>query len=93
MDVVDIRFVPHSDMSIKDVSIVKEHSNLTKKQQFSDATALLDNQAYDKGFRASLFNSMQNKIKLIQMYLLGKEDTFSDTEPTEEDKQFWLQDY
>ena len=93
----DIRFNPHSDMSLSDQTIVNQHQNLIKNNQLSDATALLNNNRYDKGFRASLFNNMQDKIRMIQEHLLTKEEeakdeVISSTEPTE-DYAFWLVDY
>lgn len=98
MTKVDIKFIPHSDMSIDNQTIVNQHQNLIKNNQFSDATALLDNQNYNKGFRASLFNNMQDKVRMIQEYLLTKEDgssdeIYSDVEPTDSDVVFWIVDY
>ena len=93
----DISFKPHSDMSLSDQTIVNQHQNLIKNNQLSDATALLNNNRYDKGFRASLFNNMQDKVRMIQEHLLTKEEEIKDevissTEPTE-DCAFWLVDY
>lgn len=99
MTAQDIKFVPHSDMSIYDVDIVvNQHQNLIKNSQFSDATTLLDNKNYNKGFRASLFNNMQNKVRMIQECLIGQEDgntdeIYSDIEPTDSDVAFWIIDY
>lgn len=93
----DLKFTPHSDMSVDDIDVVNEHSNLISNNQFDDATALLNNSNYFKGFRASIFNGIQNKIRTVQEYLKEKEvvekdEVLSDTEPIS-DKQFWLQDY
>ena len=93
----DLKFTPHSDMSLSDQEIVNQHQNLIKNNQLSDATVLLDNKGYDKGFRASLFNNMQDKVRMIQEHLLtkeaeDKEEIISSTEPTE-DYAFWLVDY
>jgi len=100
MTTSDIRFTPHSDMNISDLSIVNQHQNLIKNNQLSDATALLNEERYNKGFRASLFNNMQNKLRMVQEHILSKEDTesvsdevVSNTEPVNSEKQFWLQDY
>jgi len=97
MNIDDLRFTPHSDMSVDDVEIVNEHSNLVNTGNFDDATALLNDNNYSKGFRASIFNGIQNKIRTVQEYLKEKEVTeknevISSTEPTTEE-QFWLQDY
>ena len=96
----DLKFIPHSDMCLDDQTTVNQHQNLIKNNQLSDATALLNNSNYNKGFRASLFNNMQNKVRMIQEYLLDKEpveivpdEIVSDTEPTDSELTFWLADY
>lgn len=96
---LEIGFTPHNDLHPDDISLVKEHENLIKENKFSDATALLDNADYQKGFRASLFNSMEQKIRSIQEYLLNKviaepDEYYSYSEPTEEqmkNKTYWVQ--
>ena len=98
MTIENLRFTPHSDMSIDGQAIVNQHQNLIKNNQLSDATTLLNNNNYNKGFRASLFNNMQDKVRMIQEYLLTKEEEvkeeeISPTEPTNSEAQFWLVDY
>ena len=94
----DISFVPHSDMDIHDVTTVEQHKNLIEQNRFSEAASLLDNTGHKKGFRAAIFNTIQNKLREIQLYLLNKTAApnkyYSLTEPTEEEmegKTFWLQ--
>ena len=94
----DISFIPHSDMEAYDVTIVKQHKNLIAQNRFSEAVSLLDHAGHKKGFRAAIFNSIQNKIREIQMYLLNKTaeptEYYSLSEPTDEEmagKTFWLQ--
>ena len=99
----DLRFEPHSDMTIEDKSIVEQHKNLIKNNQLSDATALLDNNNYQKGFRASLFNYIQNKIRMIQLYLLNelvaeRDEYYSIEEPNGDfmdshGYKFWIKPY
>lgn len=99
----DLRFNPHSDMAIEDIEIVEQHNNLIKNKKFSDATTLLDNNDYQKGFRASLFNNIQNKIRMLQTYLLNKfvaskEEYYSFDEPNadfmdEHGYKFWIKPY
>ena len=98
MNQKDISFVPHSDMDTHDVSIVEQHKNLIEQNRFSKAASLLDNANHRKGFRAAIFNTIQNKLREIQIYLLNKtaapNEYYSLTEPTEEEmegKIFWLQ--
>lgn len=97
MTVDDLKFTPHSDMSVDDIEIVNEHSNLISNNQFDDATALLNDNNYSKGIRASIFNGIQNKIRIVQEHLKEKEvaeknEVISTTEPTG-NVPFWLQDY
>ena len=96
----DLKFIPHSDMSVEDQRIVTEHRNLINNNQLSDATTLLYDNDYNKGFRASLFNNIQDKVKMIQEYLLDKEipefipdEVVSDTEPVDSESMFWISDY
>ena len=86
MEQKDIVFEPHNDMGAEDIEIVNQHKNLINTGNYSGATTLLDNNDYQKGFRASLFNSIQNKIRKLQLYLLNEfvandDEYFSDTEP------------
>ena len=97
MTIEDLNFTPHSDMDANDIDIVTQHKNLIKNNDLDGATALLDNNNYQKGVRASFFNNMQEKIKIIQNYLLTKEkpesdEIFSETEPSG-DKEFWIKPY
>lgn len=101
MEIKDILFEPHNDIEIDDLNISLQHDNLIKQNKFDDATALLNNENYLKGFRASIFNSIQTKIRTIQEYLLNKfiaedDEYFSYEEPSEEEmgnKTWWIQPY
>ena len=101
MELKDMIFSPHNDMSNEDTDIVTQHKNLIDSGNYSDATTLLNDNDYQKGFRASLFNSIQNKIRTLQEYLLNEfaanEDEFySYDEPTAEQmdgKTFWIKPY
>ena len=99
----DIVFEPHNDMSADDIEIVKQHNNLINEGNYSDATTLLDNNNYQGGFRASLFNSIQNKIHQLQEYLLNtfvanEDEYYSHEEPDinfmeQHNYKFWCQIY
>ena len=103
MELKDIVFSPHNDMSNEDTEIVTKHKNLIDSGNYSDATTLLDDNNYQKGFRASLFNSIQNKIRTLQEYLLNEfaadEDSYySYDEPDAEFMEangykFWIKPY
>lgn len=103
MELKDMIFTPHNDMSAEDTDIVTQHKNLIDSGNYSDATTLLDDNNYQKGFRASLFNSIQNKIRTLQEYLLNEfvadEDSYysydePDAEFMEENGyKFWIKPY
>lgn len=103
MELKDIVFEPHNDMSADDIEIVTQHDNLIKSENYSDAAGLLDNNDYQNGFRASLFNSIQNKTHKLQEYLLNtfvadEDEYYSYTEPDVEfmkqhGYKFWCKPY
>ena len=103
MEIKDIIFEPLNDMSAEDIEIVTQHQNLIDAGSYSDATTLLDNNNYKKGFRASLFNSIQNKIRKVQEYLLNEfvadDDTYYSYEEPDADFMnengfiFWCKPY
>ena len=99
----DIKFVPQSDVSPYDFSLVEQHKNLINENRFSDAANLLKENSFEKGAVASLFNSIAKKIQDIQFYLLNKyvaepDEYYSPTEPTDEEmgygkKIYWIKPY
>lgn len=101
MELKDIVFSPHNDMSADNKDLISQHQAFVDTLQYSDAADLLNENNYNEGFRASLFNAMKNKIHTLQTYFLNKfaaeEDEFySYTEPTEEQmegKTWWIQPY
>ena len=101
MQIHDFILTPHCDMSIDDSSVVETHDNFIRQHKYSAATAFLKSCNYQKGFTALLFNSIQNKIRQLEIYLLNEYvadqyELYSLTEPTEEqmgDKKFWIQVY
>ena len=103
MELKDVVFSPHNDMSAEDIEIVNRHKNLINTGNYSDATTLLNDNDYQKGFRASLFNSIQNKIRTVQEYLLNSfvandEEYYSYEEPSEgfmreNGYNFWIKLY
>lgn len=103
MEIKDIVFEPHSDMSAYDIDLVRQHDELIKQDSYDNATALLNNSNYNKGFRASLLNSFQNKLRKFEEFLLNEfvadDDTYySYDEPTiefmeENNYTWWIQPY
>lgn len=103
MELNDLKFTPHSDIGAKEIDIIKQQEQLIQNGNYSDATTLLDNENVDKGVRASFLNSIQNKVRNLQLYMLNeaeqKQDTYySDTEPSmdfmdENEYLFWSQPF
>lgn len=90
-------FTPYSDVEISDKESIKSHSNYVDNGYYEEAIVLADSKLSGKGFRASFFNAIENKIKEFQVYLLNKtaapDEYYSLTEPTEEEmdgKLFWI---
>ena len=72
MEINDLNFIPHSDSGADEIEVIEQHDNLIKSENFDEATSLLDNENFEKGVRASLLNSIQNKIRKLQLYLLNE---------------------
>lgn len=96
----DFNFIPFSDAAISDLELIGQHKELIKSHSYTDATDLLDNANYTKGFRASVFNNMRNKMQKIATYLLSKtiepDDLYSTEMPSEDqmaNKQYWVQPF
>lgn len=101
MNIHNFAFKPHSDTDADKKAIVAMHNDKIRKKQYSDSTALLNENNYQDGFRASLFNRIQDRIRSFQIYLLNEfnaepDELYSLTEPAPEQmkgKKFWLQPY
>lgn len=98
MEKEDFYFVPRSDAGVSDLDIITQHDNLIKNGRFTEAVALLDNNQFEKGVRASLIESIKTKLQNMQTYLLNDYTAIqyahiSETEPTDEEmgtKMFWV---
>lgn len=101
MNISDFAFKPHSDMDADSQNVIVQHGNEIRKKNYSEAVNILDKNNYKNGFRASLFNDIQSKIRRFQVYLLNEfnaepDEFYSLTEPTQEQmqgKKFWIQPY
>ena len=101
MNISDFAFSPHNDMDVDGQEVVKQHDKEIDKKNYSEAVNVLEKNNYEHGFRASLFNGIQNKIRRFQVYLLNEfnaepDEFYSLTEPTQEQmqgKKFWIQPY
>ena len=96
----DFSFVPVSDVALSDVDILNQHKALVEKDNYSAATALLNNSSYEKGIRASFINGIVNKVQRIGLYLLNltadPEEYYSIEQPDpqwmkENGKLYWIQ--
>ena len=81
-------FTPYSDVEISDEELIESHNNYVYNGYYEEAITLADSALSGKGFRASFFNAIENKIKEFQIYLLNKtalpDEYYSLTEPTDE---------
>lgn len=101
INIKDYIFSPYNDTGLDDTEITNKHKNLVKNGKYSEATELLDENEFNKGFRASIFNTIQNKIRSLEEYFLNEfaaedDELYSFDEPTEEqmkDKTWWIQLY
>lgn len=97
----DFSFQPHSDMNADSESVVRRHAEKIKEKCYSAAVSILDESGYQDGFRASLFQSLQDRIRRFQIYIMNQFNDdpdiyFSLNEPTPEQmegKKFWIQPY
>ena len=101
MFISDFAFIPHGDMCADDREIVSQHHKIIKENKYSEAVKLLDENEYKDGFRASLFNKIEDKFNKFQYFILNKyvakpDELFSPTPPSAEEmknKKFWIQPY
>ena len=101
MSELNINFEPHSDISISNENTVVSHTSYAKQNLYTQAKSVVDSdeKMNGKGFRASLFNIINQKIQELQIYLLNKKaapyEYYSLTEPTIEfmeqnNYKFWI---
>ena len=101
MYISDFAFIPHGDMCADDKEIVSQHHKKIRENKYTEATKFLDDNNYQDGFRASLFNKIEDKFNKFQFFILNKyvakpDEFYSPTPPTAEqmkDKKFWIQPY
>lgn len=100
MNIKDVFFEPHCDGGADDIDLFKEHDALIKNNKITDAVSLLNKNHYKKGFRAFVFNTIQSKIRDLEIYILNKiaesDEYYSFEEPSEEEmkgKKFWIKVY
>lgn len=97
----DLKFIPHSDMSADELTIVTSHKELIQNQLYDESVSFLSGSNYKKGFTAAVFNAIQNRLRKLQAYLLNKpsaetDEFYSITEPSPEEtgsKRFWIKPY
>lgn len=89
MEINELYFTPHSDTGVDEINIINQHKNLIQNEKYEEATTLLNNSDFEKGVRASLLNSIQNKIRKLQLFFLNEFSAnkyvyYSDEEPSAE---------
>lgn len=100
MDEEKLKFVPLSDTTASEMPRVKQHEELIYEGKYSDAVKLLDDNNHQSGFRASLFNTIIERLEILSEYLPDvkpeSEEYDSDEEPESTSmngKKFWIQPY
>lgn len=99
---MNINFEPHSDISISNEETIASHANYIKQNMYEQAKTVVDSDTgmNGKGFRASFFNVINQKIQELQIYLLNKKaapyEYYSLTEPdktwmAENGYLYWIQ--
>ena len=94
MSDLNINFELHNDISIPNEATIASHTNYTKQYLYERAKSVVDSDAgmNGKGFRASIFNTINQKIQELQIYLLNKNaapyEYYSLTEPD----QTWMEE-
>ncbi len=69
MEYTDISFEPLSDIGVDELDLVAQHNSLLKNNKYSDASALLSRTI--KGFKASLFNLIQERLRKFELFILN----------------------
>ena len=70
MEYKDITFEPLSDTGANDIDSINEHNELLNNDSFSYAASLTA--SVGKGFTASLFNLIQEKLRALEVYILNE---------------------
>lgn len=102
MSELNIHFEPHNDISISNKVTLASHTDYTKQSLYERAKSVVDSDTgmNGKGFRASFFNTIHQKIQELQIHLLNKNaapyEYYSLTEPDqawmkENGYLFWIQ--
>ena len=87
MSELNINFELHNDILISNEETIKSHTNYAKQHLYAMAKSVVDSDPdmNGKGFRASIFNTINQKIQELQIYLLNKNaapyEYYSLTEP------------
>lgn len=91
---IGLEFVPLEDREIKDSEVLNEYATKYDSDEWNDAVVALDDNDYNKGFRASVLNGIASRIKTLEGILNNHGDLtdyiISNTEPTG-NKLFWYQ--
>ena len=85
---LNVNFELHSDIAISNEETITSHESYIQQNLYLEAKTVVDNDTTmnNKGFRASMFNIINQKIQELQIYLLNKKaqpyEYYSLTEPT-----------
>ena len=94
MTIDDLKFEPMSNIGVNDESIVREHDELIESGNYTDATKYLNNKNFNKGARASFFNALTSKVSALSNQLINNpiqiDETYNETEPSNDTNTWWL---
>lgn len=84
----DILFEPLSDIGVNEKEELETHNKKINNGNYNDAASVTE--ITGKGFTASLFNSIRNKIRVIELMILNEfvadeGEYFSYNAPNEEE--------
>lgn len=69
MEYTDIIFEPLSDTGVNELDLINEHNELLKNNKMSEASNLIS--GTDKGFKASLFDYIQERLRALEVFILN----------------------
>lgn len=70
MEYTDITFEPLSDTGANELDLINEHNRLLNNNYYSEASTIAS--STKKGFTASLFNYIQERLRALEVFILNE---------------------
>lgn len=84
----------YQDIDLDHLDILSNYQNLMSKGHYTNASSYINQQSGVHGLYAGLFNTMENRLYNLQLYLLKKEKKnpfhYSSEEPDINENEFWI---